>query len=333
MIGRLDVLIAERPRWGVAHAARADLRMEYAMASKNLEDFRKAVEDYNKAEELLPDSPFVLAAGIRVLTNAVVFARHAKEDALAMEWQEQADQIAADLKGFPQELAGRARIATFYYATGREELAREIERELIHQEDKHGVGGLSPWAALLFPHRDEYLVQELNSEIENPTSVACRTDALMCKAMVSADEGKKDEAIQIFETLRGETLPDSYLLALLDIPLVLGRLDDAEELALRLCYSETLKRQWRWYLYPAQYFAGELKEEEMLERAGPFCGPRCMAHYAIAMKSLALGDQEKAKEHFRETVKTGEVGAWNYAWAKAFLSCMEDVTWLDRIQR
>ena len=77
----------------------------------------------------------------------------------------------------------------------------------------------------------------------------------------------------------------------------------------------------------AEYYAGELDEEEMLQRAGPLNNAKSMAHYAIAMKSLALGDRGKAKDHFQKTAQTGMVGAWNYHWAKAFLECLEDPKW------
>ncbi len=308
--------------------------MEYATATKNMKDFHQAVDDFEQAEELLPGSPFVLTVGIRVLANAVVFARHTKDETLAAKWQTRGDEIVRLLKEFPQALAGRTRIAYFYYATGREALAGEIEADLIGPDDRYGVGGIAPWAARLYPRRKAELERGVKEEIADHTALTRFIDARVYLAMVQIDKGETQQALQTFHELQNETVPDAYLLEVLDIPLLLGRFDLAEDLIQRLCNSETLQRQWRWYLYPAQYFAGELDEEEMLQRAEPFCNARCMAHYAVAMKALALGDREKAKRHFEETAKTGMVGAWNYAWAKAFLECMgQDPTWPHSIQK
>jgi hypothetical protein len=75
-----------------------------------------------------------------------------------------------------------------------------------------------------------------------------------------------------------------------------------------------------------------MQEEELLLRAGPFSNARCFAHYVIAMKSLALGEREKARKHFEETAATGKLVWYNYHWAKAFLHRMnEDPKWPDWI--
>jgi hypothetical protein len=49
-----------------------------------------------------------------------------------------------------------------------------------------------------------------------------------------------------------------------------------------------------------------------------------MANYAIAIKSLARGEREKAKKHFERTVATKRVGWSMYHWARAFLQRMEE---------
>ena len=66
--------------------------MEYATASKDIEDFRQAVDDWERGKGLLPDSQFALTVGMRILTNAVLFARQSEENALATKWQQRGDE-------------------------------------------------------------------------------------------------------------------------------------------------------------------------------------------------------------------------------------------------
>ena len=50
--------------------------------------------------------------------------------------------------------------------------------------------------------------------------------------------------------------------------------------------------------------AGKINERELLEWACPLRSTGCFAYYAIAIKSLAAGDREKAKEFFQKTRET-----------------------------
>lgn len=182
IIARLDNIIANRSRWGVAYAIRASARMEYAMESNNLEDFRKAVDDVEKAEEILPRSQYVDGQAIYVLTTAIQCAEHQHSAADAKRWRDLGEEIAAKFQ--PENWF---RLANFYQSTGQTERAQELEAEGEKRERGHRGLESTPWAAMLFRQHAPKLEQELRAELDRvhvPPVLAA--DAESCLAFVLA---------------------------------------------------------------------------------------------------------------------------------------------------
>jgi hypothetical protein len=64
----------------------------------------------------------------------------------------------------------------------------------------------------------------------------------------------------------------------------------------------TLRRQS--ILRCLRYNAGDLPVEDLVRGAGRSRWDQCLAHYCVAMTTLAEGDRKGAKEHFDKVIKT-----------------------------
>ena len=84
----------------------------------------------------------------------------------------------------------------------------------------------------------------------------------------------------------------------------------------------------------AEYHAGRMSEDEFVRRAGPFGDLRCDFYHEIAMRALAVGDCEKAKEYFDGSIDTGQIATWGYHSALIFLQRLENhPTWPGWIEQ
>ena len=311
VLERLDELTKKHRRWGTAYAIRAMARRQEGQESQKLDDFRKAIADFDTAQSLMPDSPFVLTIGLSVLTDTIRLAKYQDGDADVLAWRKQAEQIVNSLDQWPDHLTGQREVAVFSYATGQSARAKDIEDQLV----KRGLGGP---------------ITELRnletSTLEGRLRANKDADSQTCLAIVLAvksDEGR-EEALQVFNRVRlGNGAASSKVLAI-DVLLLLGKPEEAVKASKELLDSNSLSREWRWWKYGTEYHAGELEEDELVRRAGPFSELQQHAYGEVAMESLARGDCEKAKEYFTKTVATGQVGTWNYHAAQAFLKRMKE---------
>lgn len=81
-LARIDGVIEQKRRWGVAYALRSRIRADVAMDNDetSLEEFAAAVADFEEAHRLLPDSPMVVATGLFVLLNGTDLARAERDE-------------------------------------------------------------------------------------------------------------------------------------------------------------------------------------------------------------------------------------------------------------
>ena len=65
-----------------------------------------------------------------------------------------------------------------------------------------------------------------------------------------------------------------------------------------------------------RYNAGDLPEDDLVQRAKGSRWNQCLAHYYVAMTKLAEGDRNGAREHFETVVKTRAFlwGAYDMSW-------------------
>ena len=99
--------------------------------------------------------------------------------------------------------------------------------------------------------------------------------------------------------------------------MLLGDSKKAREVAASVSESER-KTQWLGYVQSADYYAGKITEQDLLEFAGSLSATRCWAYYSIGIRSLSEGDLGKAKDFFRKTRDTHMVSWWPYHWGSAF---------------
>ena len=328
VIKRLDKLLQERKRWGAAYAIRAMAWQEHGLESMKIEDFRRAIDDFDQADRFLGQCPFVLAIGLPILTDGLQLAKYQGYAGDAQEWQKRAEEIAAKLRHWPGHLKGGKELARFYAAIGQADRLRELEDILVGS----GVGNrLIAQTTRAFPNGDMSKLQdELRREIERP-------EARLCLAMVLADPAKKkkerEESLRLFRELQEEDIQIGLKTLALSIPLLLRTPNEAKEAGERLLESNEMSGEWRWFKYVTEYHAGQKQKEDLIRLAGPFSGPTCRVNFVIAMHSLANGDYETAREHLRLTEDTGCVGSFYYHWAKAFRQRMKhDETWPSWIE-
>jgi hypothetical protein len=88
--------------------------------------------------------------------------------------------------------------------------------------------------------------------------------------------------------------------------------------------SRTLRRQNPGSNPNLDYFCGDISEDEYLKVVERGKWGRCMAHYNIALKRLAEGDQAGAREHFRQAVQTRLILNYVGHWSRRFLARMEE---------
>jgi tetratricopeptide (TPR) repeat protein len=322
VIERLDRLIDSQSRWGAAYAIRASARREQGVESLDLDDFRAAIEDFNRAETLLEDSPFVLAEGLMVLTTGIELAIHLGSDEDVRRWRDRAEEVVGKLNKWPNHFRGQQMVVRYYHATGQMTLAKEAEDAFV----RHGGDAIFQAIIRLRDPNDADLAK-LERELRLATDDIHARLSLAFVLAVKSDEGRK-EAMEIIRRLQKEDVMTPMKIIALDIPLLAGMPDEAIKMSKNLLESNHMSGEWRWWKYIAEYRANEMEEEELLRRAGPFGLSRCMANYEIAMRLLALGDREKAETYFRETRRTGIVAAWNYYLAQVVLQRMrEDLLW------
>lgn len=157
-------------------------------------------------------------------------------------------------------------------------------------------------------------------------------DLILGVVLAAESQSGRDEAMRLFEEMKGRHLPGAYLGSLLETPLLVGRYEAARDAAKEFLMAPRTANEWRWFKYTIEHYAGVLSEDELLRRAGPFSNAQCMSHFCIGMKALSLGEREKAKRHFQQAIATRRIGWYNHSFAKRFLLRMEtDPDWPDWI--
>jgi hypothetical protein len=73
-----------------------------------------------------------------------------------------------------------------------------------------------------------------------------------------------------------------------------------------------------------EYSAGRLSADELLHGSAGSRGQLCSAHFFIGVLMLAVGDRNKAREHFEQVLLTRADSRheWDFSWA--FLGRMAD---------
>lgn len=326
----LDELIMDHRRWGMAYLSRARAWMELGMESRDLGDFRKAIADIESAQTLLSAGDELDYTSIYVLTTALECAQDQASKADLDDWGRIAKEIADRRQGKQSFALGH-----YFHAIGQDEQADKLDAEFLRasQSAREDFNFLS--AAALFGVGSPGVVQLMRDAQARAKSAMVRADfeCTLGVILVAESASGREEAMKIFQDLRSRDLPGAYYLSLLEIPLLAGHHDVARNAANEFLKSTRTENEWRWFKYPVQYYAGLLSDEELLRKAGPFGNAQCMAHFSIGMKSLALGEREKAKEHFRRTIATRQIGWYNCNLAKGYLMRMEqNPNWPDWIQ-
>ncbi len=314
---RLTDLIKRRDQWGIVHALRSHNRMELGMEAKDLRYFERAAEDLQRAQERVPNSSFIQSGGMYTLNLAIDLARSQGQD--CQKWLDRAVELSRKIQERPNDLTGQEHLARYLYRVDQLDKARRLESRLVISE----TGDRSPKWAMMF---EEGRFDELESEL-----LTLQDDLEMhinlAYLLAARSEAGHTEAEQIIRKIFTEEHALTHYVLATEVPLLMGRVELAEQLA-RTVPENCRWKMWRWWDYVIDYYAGEIDDVELLKRAGPFGNAGCFANYAIGMKALAGGNKAKAHEYFLRTVKLRTVTWYPYHWAKAFVHKLEsDKNW------
>ncbi len=325
VIESVSQLIEDHKRWGAAYAVRAAAWNERGKEFSSLEDLRKAIADVDTARSILKDSPLILAMALSILIDGIEIAQAEDSRQDVQQWREAGEEICRKLDQMPDCSMGTREKVMFCHVTGHNPLTPERveEYELTRREKGDPFSAMWTWMR----NRDTSQLRELEEELrQKPEDV----EALLCLGLILA-EGSKDgsrEAMDIFHKVQQMDAIVCVKVLAADIPLLLGRVDEARKASLQLLGSNEFVFERREIKNMVRYQAGKMPEDELVRRAGPFGDFQSDFYHDIAMASLAIGDRPKAKRYFEKAVDTGQIGDWGYHIALIFLQRLEDdPTW------
>ncbi|MCA9167238.1 MAG: protein kinase, partial [Planctomycetales bacterium] len=324
---QLERLLRKHRFWAAAYAFRG--RTQAQLAKLNYADaatvvaFEVAIDDFDVASKLAPESVFVASDYLLALVEAVEFARFHSLSSKEAEWMSKASQLYASLPSTDHRFGYAFRSRTMYLALTGDWAAIDAIRSSMPNQEKPPRWIL---AAFWFADKqyDEF-ERFVDSRPDDPTKL---DDAL--RAIYDVDVTHDVDAVAsaseaIFDSDSVATGVDGVAVT---THLLLGRPDETARIAKKLLSMESLLDD-PWYTLILEYIASPSDENEakLLRLAGPFQYDRMWAYFAVGMEALANGDRSKARACFDEVLRTGILDGY-FVWAYAFKRRIEaDPAW------
>jgi tetratricopeptide (TPR) repeat protein len=320
-----------RPMMGIAFLLRAEVRAFVAQDQDNLEEAEGAVRDARIAKEFLGHNPTAIWVSLEAhLAKAGVHEHLGKSDLRQVEL-DLAGEDANALKPFislPEAVVFRW---TYFREVGKEEEVLEELREASKNTEHVNV---SSCCALVLYRRGD--LEEAHSVLERRRGMY--TDRLLPFVLAELDYPDKHDwparALEASKEYAERTQDLAAVMEAQSIYYLLGNKREAVE-----ANKALLKQPDRCYMLRAgpilrcaQYNAGKLTADNLLDAAGRSRWDQCLAHYNIAMTKLAEGDRDGARDHFDKAVKTRASGWGNYDLSWVFRDRLADPNWPPRIR-
>jgi tetratricopeptide (TPR) repeat protein len=328
-----------RPMMGIAFLLRAEVRAFVAQDTDDLDEAERAVLDARSARELLRDNPTAIWVSLEAhLAKAGVHEHldHLKQGQAELDL---AGKDAEALKRFtkPPDILPEAVVFrwTYFREVGKEEEVLEELRQA--SKNTEHVNVTSCCALALYRRGRPGDLEEAYDVLERRSGTY--TDRLLPFVLAELDYPDKHDwparALKASEDYAARTQDWAAVMDAQSIHSMLGNKKKAVEVN-----KDLLKQPDRFYTLRAdpirrcaQYNAGELTEDKLLEAAGRSQWDQCLAHYNIAMTKLREGDRQGARDHFDMAVKTRAWGWGEYDLSWVFRDRLEDPKWPPRIPK
>jgi tetratricopeptide (TPR) repeat protein len=316
-----------RPMMGIALLLRAEVRAMLAQDTDKLDEAEGAAQDANYARELLHNNPTALWVSLEAHLAKAGVHEHRDEQKQRQAELDLAGKDADALKRFPKLPEAVVYRWTYFREVDREE---EVLDELRRtSKDTDHVSANFCCALALYRRGD---IKEALRVLENRPKTY--NDRLLPFVLAEIDYPNKQHdwparAVNASKDYAERTQDGAAVMDTYNVLRLLGKKKEAVEASKAL-----LKRPELFYtlrrepiLRCLSYNAGELSEDELLQKAEGSQWDKCLAHYNIAMTKLAEGDRDGAKEHFDKAVKTRAAGWGEYDLSWVFRDRLQDPTW------
>jgi hypothetical protein len=316
-----------RPTMGVARLLRAEVRAFVAQDKDDLKEAEGAVQDAKYARELLRDNPTAVWVSLEAhLAKAGVHEHRGESDQRRAEL-DVAGTDADDLKQFTELPEAVIYRWTYFREVGKEE---EVLDEL-RQASKNTDNVYVTLCCALTLYWHGHLEEALSVLKQRPDPY---NDRLLPFVLAEHDySDKPDWSARARQASKDFAEKAHDAAAIMDAQSILFLLGNKEGDGVEASKA-LLKRPDRFYtlrreplLRCAQYNAGELSEDDLIQGAKGSQWDQCLAHYNIAMTKLAEGDRKGALEQFDKAVKTGAAGWGEYDMSWVFRARLKDPTW------
>ena len=138
-IKEIDSLIDRQKDWGIAYALRARVRGEIARKTKNEDDYRLAINDFEIARDRLPESSLVNMTGLWLMIDQIQLAE--SQDGDTTEMRQRALVIANTFADVERTASGVELAANFHFHYGDAAEGERILESLVEFSGaKHVVG-------------------------------------------------------------------------------------------------------------------------------------------------------------------------------------------------
>jgi tRNA A-37 threonylcarbamoyl transferase component Bud32/tetratricopeptide (TPR) repeat protein len=334
-----------RPMVGIALLLRAEVRAFVAQDTDNLAEAEGAVLDARYAREFLRDNPTAIWVSLEAhLAKAAVHEHRAEREQRQAELEQRQAELelagkdAEALKRFtkPPDILPEAVVFrwTYFREVGKEEVVLD-ELRLASEKTEH-VNVTSCCALALYRRGQRGDLEEAHRVLARRAN--SYADRLLPFVLAELDYPDKHDwparALEASKVYAERTQDWAAVMDAQSIHFMLGNKKQAVEVNKAL-----LLHPDRFYTLRAepirrcvQFNVGEITANKLLEAAGSSQWDQCLAHYNIAMRMLADGDRDGAREHFDKAIKTRASGWGEYDLSWVFRDRLEkDPNWPPRI--
>ncbi len=312
----IQSLIERHKYWGIAYALSAEIQHEIAKELKSKADFERAIDNFERAEQLIPGSPLVAKIGLGLLVDYIALVE--SEGQNITDLTTKARLLAVRFDDLNRIASGAEIAAKFDYLYGSQERADAIVTRLVEASEDHCIVKATEHYA--YAKNDERL-----NKLRKEENIEAKINLAMSLACSNSAPTDLQEIETIVNDLLSQNQEPVFLVLAMDIPCILGD----EAMYSRLTSQATSKWKgvnfgWRLSQHVFDFYSGRIEPDQLLAEADPFTGELGVAHYVIGMKCLYEHNVEEAEMHLQKTVEMHGVGQWAYHTAKLLLRKLAD---------
>lgn len=319
-----------RPMKSIALLLRAEVRAMVAQDKDKLDEAEGAVQDAQYAKVFLRDNPTALWVSLQAHLAKAGVHEHRNEPDRRRAELDLAGKDADALKRFttlPEAVVNRW---TYFREVGREQEVLDELRQASKDTD-HVAVNFCCALALYWRGKPADLEEALRVLENRPRTY---NDRLLPFVLAELDYPDKQHdwparALRASEDYTERTQDGAAVMDAQTVLCLLGLKEEAVKASKALLGQPerfyTLRREP--ILQCLRYKAGEITADELIRSAGRSRWNQCLAHYNIAMMTLAEGDREVAREHFDKAVKTRAWGWGEYDMSWVFRDRLKDPDW------